>query len=208
MLYTLRSTTEEIDMFEINLIREKRIPPEFKKNVLNNLVIAGVICGVIMIFIFVRFISTVSKISKYRDEKKTISVKIDDMVGSFKIREWVNEWSDTLDDLRFINGIYNERTVWTIKLEELLDLLPEKMCIVKINMDNKKTEITLNLIALDEKSGELKFDAVKGFLNDLDVSSTFGKGAKLKYQERDKLGTLPVKYLTITIPLAGRGKVK
>lgn len=186
-------------MFGINLIRDKSILPELKRNIRHNFIIVGAVCGLILVLILVGFISMYSKVSRYKKERKAVLKKIDAIVDNHNIKEWGIEWSGIYSDLKLISGVYDERTAWMVKLQELSRLLPEKMCISRINMDVNKKDIELKIIALEEESGE--FDTVKKFLEDIDKSPVFKTGVKLIKQQRSNIKKTPVKIISILIQL-------
>lgn len=185
-------------MFEINLICDKAINPKLKKDIRQYFMIGIIICCTIFIFLLVKTIGITSKITRYEKQKMNINNDIKKVVDRYNIQEWGNQWLYNLKNLSLIKNMYNVKTMWGTYLYEIVNLLPEKVCIEKITASPKNDGILLHLITLTEGQGE--FDLIKQFSQDVEKSEYFG-AVKLESQERTMIEDKEVKIISLIISL-------
>lgn len=187
-------------MFEINLIRDKAILPEFKRKISRYFKIGGLICFLVLSGISAKVIALSLKISEYKKMSLRVSSEFNKMIKKHNITAWGKEWQETYRHMNLINNIVNDRTGWVIRLIELEKFLPSGMCIDRISVLKNNKIIELRLIALVEKQAE--FDKVKQFIGSLEKSSIFGKGAKMTAQKSSKIKGKDVNLFRISVPIS------
>jgi hypothetical protein len=192
-------------MFEINLIRDRAILPELKKNITRYFQI-GILAGVLIFVVMIgRFINISARISKEQAIKTRLDAQVEAKAKKYSVQQWGYEWINFYKNLKLINNIYTERIGWGGKLGEIVEFLPDKICIDEIVASSSEQRLAINLIALEEGQGE--FDKIKQFLDKLEESKNFGQ-VKLESQERKVLEEKDVKLIRISVPFESATKDK
>ncbi|MFW6172835.1 MAG: PilN domain-containing protein [Elusimicrobiota bacterium] len=172
-------------MFEINIIKKKVLPEEYKKKVHQYIRISLYIGGTILLLIggFIFFNS--SRISKYKLEKEKLSLGIEKMRNKYNINKREKEWRNIYKKIILINKAIKERKTWSSRLQELAILLPDMMCIENIQISDKGKELDLRITSID--SGKEDFETINKFVSDLRKSKYFSSEVKLESQEKKNI---------------------
>jgi len=186
-------------MFEINLIKDKAITPEVKKQVFSKIIVAGAVLGAVLFIILVLVIGMAVRGSFYNGAKKKINREIQDIVKKYNIDNCAKEWVGYNSSLKFLNNVFSDRIVWAYRLKEIEALLPPKTCIDKIIVADDNKSVELRLIVLAEERDV--FNNVKKYMDLLAKSDNFGKNVKLEAQAIDKIDGKNVNLYKIIVPL-------
>lgn len=186
-------------MFEINLIREKAMTPEFKKQ-LNKRASLAVFASLTIIIGLLMYCGKITAdIRTNKNKKSAVTETIGTIINQYKIIEWGKEWVGFYKQMNLIHRAYYERVYVAVRMAEIHNLLPDKMCIDQIGMGADTKKMTIKLIALID--GQIDFESINSFIGTLKKSGLFGEGVKLESQETTVLNNRDVSMITISIPL-------
>jgi hypothetical protein len=101
----------------------------------------------------------------------------------------------------------NDRSVWGNRLKELANMLPEGMCISKIDVaaeQNGKSRYGIELLVVpNEQKG---FKQVDGYINSIETNKYYGKGVQIQSHTKKVMNKKEIETFQILLSSASLNK--
>lgn len=188
-------------MFEINLVKDKAITTEIRKQYSKYLKIGIFITWIVLMIVGILIYIAVSKESRYKHLRIKVTRDLDGMIERHNISNWGREWLEIRNRITTVSNIENDRKGWVIRLTTLAYFLPKNMCIERIVASKDNKSIELRLLSLISGEDEDEFEKVKEYINMIEKSRYFDSGIKMEAQKRTVIKEKDVNLFKLFVPL-------
>lgn len=186
-------------MFEINLIQDRSITPEIKKNENQQLIAVIGIMFVLCFFVCIISFISIARANKYKKILRKVDTNIQSLIKKYNIDKWSKNWKKYSWKIEVMKNILDDRRVWVPVFTELARILPEKSAIENLAYSPENATITVLLNVLAESGFEMQ--RVNQLLELSKRSRAFPMGSKIVDQKRGEIDSRKIEFFKILIPL-------
>lgn len=188
-------------MFELNLIRDRIHIFEKRKKILYYFRLFYVVSAIALLAVVARSVIVTAVIVSNKKDLVSIREGIERDKKRYDIDRVEKEWRAFYRKAALIRDTYDNKSVWSEKLQELVSLMPQGICVNEMSLQGQNNDKMLLKIAVvpGEKQG---FEIVNDVISTLEKENFAAQGVKLDGQEKTTLGdNRPLELFRLLVPL-------